>query len=145
MRKGRLNKPAAEIARRYGESVSFDWRLYPYDIAGSVAHASALARAGIISAAESGKIKDGLRAIEREIESGKFRWDPLLEDVHMNIETALTHRIGAAGGKLHTARSRNDQVALDLRLYVKAEIEETLKRLHAVQIALLNLAEQNSD
>ena len=143
MRKGRLNKPAAEIARRYGESVSFDWRLYPYDIAGSVAHTSALARAGIISAAESGKIKDGLRAIEREIESGKFRWDPLLEDVHMNIETALTRRIGAAGGKLHTARSRNDQVALDLRLYVKAEIEQISTRLRRLQAVLLNLAQQH--
>ena len=90
MRKGRFNKPAAEIAQRYGESVSFDWRLYRYDIAGSIAHAAALARAGIINADERQKIEDELRAIEKEIESGKFAWERSLEDVHTNIEAALT-------------------------------------------------------
>jgi argininosuccinate lyase len=88
MRKGRFNKPAAEIAQRYGESVSFDWRLYRHDIAGSIAHAAALARAGIINADERQKIEDELRAIEKEIESGKFAWERSLEDVHMNIEAA---------------------------------------------------------
>src|SRR5207244_4726173 len=145
MRKGRFTKPAAEIAQRYSESVSFDQRLYRYDIAGSVAHAEALGRAGIITLAERRKIESELHAIEKEIESGKFKWDCSLEDVHMNIEAALTKRIGPGGAKLHTARSRNDQVALDLRLYVKAEIAEILKRLQAAQIALLNLAEQNAD
>src|SRR5713101_6625176 len=110
MRKGRFNKPAAELAQRYSESVSFDWRLYQYDIAGSIAHAAALAKAGIITADEQAKIGNGLRAIGKEVESGKFEWDRSLEDVHMNIEAALTKRIGAGGAKLHTARSRNDQV-----------------------------------
>jgi len=145
MREGRFSSAVSEIAQRYSESVSFDRRLYHHDIAGSIAHASALASAGILSADEFEMIARGLREIENEIAAGTFVWDMSLEDVHMNIEAALTKRIGAVGAKLHTARSRNDQVALDLRLYVKAEIEETLKRLHAVQIALLNLAEQNSD
>jgi argininosuccinate lyase len=111
MRKGRFSKPASKLAERYSESVSFDWRLYQYDIAGSIAHAAALARRGILTADEQQKIENELRAIEREIESGKFEWDQALEDVHMNIEAALTRRIGAVGGKLHTARSRNDQIA----------------------------------
>ena len=145
MRKGRFSKPAAEIALRYGESVSFDWRLYRYDIAGSIAHAAALARSEIITVAERRKIETGLRAIQKEIESGKFKWERSLEDVHMNIEAALTKRIGAAGRKLHTARSRNDQVALDLRLYVKAEIAELSAGLRSLQTALLNLSEQHVD
>lgn len=145
MREGRFNKPAAEIAQRYSESVSVDWRLYRHDIAGSIAHAEALAQAGIITAEERDKIDNELRAIEKEIDSGKFEWDAALEDVHMNIEAALTKRIGPAGAKLHTARSRNDQVALDLRLYVKAEIEEISSRLKKLQAALLNLAEQHFD
>ena len=145
MRKGRFNKPVAEIAQRYGESVSFDWRLYRYDSAGSIAHAAALARAGIITAGEREKIERGLHAIEKEIESGQFKWRRSLEDVHMNIEAALTKRIGSAGAKLHTARSRNDQVALDLRLYVKAEIVEVLSRLRNLQRALLDFAEKHLD
>jgi argininosuccinate lyase len=145
MRKGRFSKPAAEIALRYGESVSFDWRLYRYDIAGSIAHAAGLARAGIITAAERRRIETGLRAIQKEIESRKFEWEQSLEDVHMNIEASLVKRIGAAGAKLHTARSRNDQVALDLRLYVKAEIAELSAGLRSLQTALLNLSEQHVD
>ena len=105
MRKGRFNKPAAKVAQRYSESVSFDWRLYRYDIAGSIAHAAALAAAGILTSDERNKIDNGLREIEAEIESGKFEWDKSLEDMHMNIEAALTKRIGAAGAKLHTAPS----------------------------------------
>src|SRR5712692_9054825 len=125
MRKGRFHKSIAEVARRYSESVSFDYRLYRHDIAGSIAHVAALVKAGIISAAEQKQIETGLRAIEQEIESGKFQWDESFEDVHMNIESALSKKIGDAGAKLHTARSRNDQVALDLRLYVKEKIDET--------------------
>src|SRR6184192_1550972 len=145
MRKGRFNKPAAKVAQRYSESVSFDWRLYRYDIAGSIAHAAALAAAGILTSHERNKIDNGLREIEAEIESGKFEWDKSLEDMHMNIEAALTKRIGAAGAKLHTARSRNDQVALDLRLYVKAEIAELGAGLRSLQTALLDFAQQHVD
>ncbi len=117
---GRFAAGPAEVVKQFTESVSFDWRLYKHDIAGSIAHAQGLAKAGFTKA-ETAKIKRGLRAIEREIESGlpaaagKFKWDTSLEDVHMNIEAALARKIGAAGKKLHTARSRNDQVATDLR------------------------------
>src|SRR5256714_9030805 len=145
MRKGRLDQPAAELAQRYSESVSLDCRLYRHDIAGSIAHAAALARAGVITTDERQQIENGLRAIEKEIESGKFEWNASLEDVHMNIEAALTKRTGAVGGKLHSARSRNDQIALDLRLYVKAEIAEVAGRLRSLQTALLNLAERHVD
>jgi len=145
MRKGRLNQPAAELAQRYSESVSFDWRLYRHDVAGSIAHAAALARARIITANERRQIESKLQGIEKEIESGRFKWDASLEDVHMNIEAALTKRIGAAGAKLHTARSRNDQIALDLRLYVKAEIAEVSGRLRSLQTALLDVAGRHID
>jgi argininosuccinate lyase len=145
MRQGRFNKLAAEIAQRYGESVSFDWRLYRDDIAGSIAHAAALARAGVITSDERRKIERGLRAIQKEIESGEFQWDSSLEDVHMNIEAALTKRIGRGGAKLHSARSRNDQIALDLRLYVKVEIAEVSSRLRDLQRALLHIAEKHLD
>src|SRR6202047_3524339 len=145
MRKGRFDKPAASIARHYSESVSIDRRLYRHDIAGSIAHAAALAQAGILTSEEREKIEKGLRVIEQEIEAGKFKWDESLEDVHMNIEAALTKRIGATGAKLHTSRSRNDQIALDLRLYVKDEITAVKRGLRAVQKALLELAAQHID
>src|SRR2546430_1429305 len=141
MRKGRFHKSVADVAQRYSESVSFDHRLYRHDIAGSIAHAAALVKAGIISAAEQKKIDAGLR----EIEAGKFRWDEALEDVHMNIESALRKKIGEAGAKLHTARSRNDQAALDLRLYVKDQIEQTSAQLEKLQTAFLDLAEADVD
>src|SRR5438034_11155036 len=141
MRKGRFQKAAAKIAQCYCESVSFDRRLYRHDIAGSIAHAAALTKAGIISAEERKKIEAELHEIEKEIESGKFQWDEALEDVHMNIESALTKRVGEAGAKLHTARSRNDQAALDLRLYVKDQIEQTSSQLEKLQTAFLDLAE----
>src|ERR1700676_429460 len=103
MRKGRIDAPAAELAQRFSESVSFDWRLYRHDIAGSIAHASALAAAGLISSEEKAKIETGLREIEQAIDKGEFKWAASLEDVHMNIESDLTKRIGTAGAKLHTA------------------------------------------
>src|SRR6266704_6468369 len=115
MREGRFSSAASDIAQRYSESVSFDRRLYRHDVAGSIAHAAALVKAGIVSAAEQKQIEAGLREIEKELDSGKFQWDASLEDVHMNIESALTKKIGETGAKLHTARSRNDQIALDLR------------------------------
>ena len=145
MRQGRFRRPLAAVAQRFSASVSFDRRLYRHDIAGSIAQTRALAKAGIISTEEKRKIEIGLGAIEREISSGKFAWDESLEDVHMNIENALIKKIGATGAKLHTARSRNDQVALDLRLYIKAEIAEISSRLVAVQRALLKMAERHKD
>jgi argininosuccinate lyase len=145
MRKGRFRKSAAKIAARYSESLSFDRRLYRHDIAGSIAHAVALAEAGTISAEEQKTIETGLREIEKEIAAGKFQWDESLEDVHMNIESALTQRIGDAGAKLHTARSRNDQIALDLRLYVKDQIQSASAQLKRLQAALLKLAQTHVD
>jgi argininosuccinate lyase len=145
MRKGRFHKSVADVAQRYSESVSFDYRLYRYDIAGSIAHVAALVKAGIVSPAERKQIETGLRAIEQEIDSGNFHWDEALEDVHMNIESALSKKIGEAGAKLHTARSRNDQVALDLRLYVKEQIEQTSAQLQKLQTAFLDLAEEYVD
>jgi argininosuccinate lyase len=143
MRKGRFDEPASEAAQLYGESVSVDWRLYSHDIKGSLAHAAALAAAGILTKEEHEQIEAALTVIEAEIKAGDFRWDRSLEDVHMNVEAALTKRIGSAGAKLHTARSRNDQVALDLRLYVKAEAVEVCTGLRALQRALLGLAERH--
>ena len=121
MWKGRFQKSTSDLVKRFGESVSFDWRLYAQDIRGSVAHAEALARAGIITGSELRQIKSGLKEIEKEIREGRFTWKRALEDVHMNIESALTDRIGPAGAKLHTARSRNDQIATDMRLYCRDE------------------------
>src|ERR1700704_1081686 len=140
MRQGRFDEPASETAQLYSESVSIDWRLYSHDIKGSLAHAAALAAAGILTKEEHEQIEAALTVIEAEIKAGDFRWDRSLEDVHMNIEATLTKRIGAAGAKLHTARSRNDQVALDLRLYVKTEIGEVNRAIQAFQRALLQLA-----
>jgi len=145
MRKGRFHKAVADIAQRYSESVSFDRRLYRHDVAGSVAHLTTLVKAGIVSAAEQEQIEAGLREIEKEIDSGKFQWDESLEDVHMNIESALTKKIGETGAKLRTARSRNDQVALDLRLYVKDQINRTSSQIKKLQTSFLDLAEKNVD
>jgi argininosuccinate lyase len=145
MRKGRFRKSMSAAALRYSGSISFDQRLYHHDVAGSLAHAAALARAGIISGEEKNKIVDALRDIEREIAAGEFRWNESLEDVHMNIEAALTKRIGEAGAKLHTARSRNDQIALDLRLYAKDEIGKIDNRLKKFQSVLVNLASKHVD
>src|SRR3982075_118012 len=145
MRKGRFNRPAADVAQHYSESISFDRRLFRHDIAGSIAHAAALLEARIINGEDFAKIEKGLREIEQEITAGKFQWDAQAEDLHMNIEAALTERIGTSGAKLHAARSRNDQIALDLRLYVKAEIVEAFALLRALQDALLTLANQHVD
>ena len=143
MRKGRFRKSMSAVAMRYSASIWFDRRLYRHDIAGSIAHAAALARAGIISADEKNKIVKALREIEREIAAGEFQWEESLEDVHMNIEAALTKRIGEAGAKLHTARSRNDQVAVDLRLYVRDEISRIDNRLKKFETVLVDLASKH--
>lgn len=142
---GRFSAGPAEAVKAFTESVSFDWRLYAQDIAGSVAHAKGLAKVGLLTKAEAAKIERGLRRIEREIESGKFKWDPACEDVHMNIEAALIRKIGAAGKKLHTARSRNDQVATDLRMWVRDALKESALALTELQRSLVRLADKNID
>lgn len=142
---GRFKEKTSAIVEKFTESISFDRRLWKYDIEGSIAHAKMLGRQGIIAKGDSEKIVKGLRAIGSEIESGKFNFREDLEDIHMNIETALTERIGEAGKKLHTARSRNDQVALDLRLYLRSEINATIAELKGLQATLLFIAEKHLD
>ncbi|MEC8959911.1 MAG: argininosuccinate lyase, partial [Chloroflexota bacterium] len=130
---------------RYTVSIDYDRRLYKQDIAGSIAHAKMLAKQGIISQDDAAQITQGLEAIEKEIREDTFPWDPALEDIHMNIESRLHQLIGAAAGRLHTARSRNDQVALDLRLYAKESIVDLKRGLRGVQKALLGLAERHQN
>ncbi len=142
---GRFQQATDALVRAYGESISFDWRLYAYDIEGSIAHAAALAAAGLITEDERARIEAGLREIGAEIARGEFEFKVELEDIHMNIEAALTQRIGPAGAKLHTARSRNDQVALDLRLYLRAEIAEVRRGLRGLQRALVDLGARHPD
>jgi len=143
MWKGRFSQPTSERVQRYGESVSFDWRLYAQDIRGSIAQSKALLKARIITKGEQAAIERGLLDIHAEIESGNFEWQESLEDVHMNIEAELTKRIGPAGAKLHTARSRNDQVALDTRLYCRDEVDAIVARILDLQRALVECAERN--
>ena len=140
MWKGRFQTETSNLVQRYGESISYDWRLYAYDIEGSIAQAAALQDAGIINKTEERAIVRGLREIKKEIETGEFRFKTSLEDIHMNIESALTEKIGAPGAKLHTARSRNDQVALDTRLYCRAETKAIFNRITAMQNALITLS-----
>ena len=128
---------------RYTVSIDYDRRLYLQDIGGSIAHAKMLAKQGLISKDSASQIIEGLKAIMKEIEDGSFPWDPELEDLHMNIETRLKQLIGAEAGRLHTARSRNDQVAVDLRIYAMEVIEEVAKRLRGVQRALVGLANRH--
>ncbi len=143
--RGRFNRAADKRAAEYTASIPFDWRLYPDDIAGSIAHAKMLAKQGIISSKEAKIIVDGLTEIKVEIEQGKFQFKTELEDIHMNIEARLIEKVGEVGGKLHTARSRNDQVALDMRLFAKRAIADTLLRLKELQRALIGLAEANKN
>lgn len=139
---GRFSQATADLVLQYGESVSYDWKLYRHDIAGSIAHARAQLRAGMLTQEEFDAIRQGLEGILADIEAGHFTWSTKLEDVHMNIESELTRRIGAPGAKLHTARSRNDQVATDTRLYCRAEIDVTLELLRQMQLALVKKAEE---
>ncbi len=126
-------------------SVGFDWRLLPHDIAGSIAHARMLARQGILPVADADKIIGGLREVEKELREATTPLDPALEDIHMNVEARLTERIGEAGGRLHTARSRNDQVATDLRLYALASCGRLLVAIDELRKALLGQARQHID
>jgi len=141
--RSRFQKSIDKAAEKYVASISFDWRLYKHDIAGSIAHAQMLARQGLISDKDAELIVSGLTSIRDEIEKGKFEFKPELEDIHMSIESRLFDKIGEVAGKLHTARSRNDQVALDMRLFVKEAISETVSGLKDFQLALLDVAEAN--
>ena len=141
--RGRFKKQADKLVNDYTTSIPFDWRLYPYDIAGSIAHARMLAKQGIIPDRDAEAIVNGLTAIQREIEQGEFQFKTELEDIHMNIEARLIEMVGEVGGKLHTARSRNDQVALDLRLFSRDAIATTLNQIEELQRALVALAEAN--
>lgn len=141
---GRFCEDVAEVMQRFTESVSYDWRLYAEDIEGSVAHARMLERVGILTSAEAEAIVKGLEEIRIEIESGRFHWRVDLEDVHMNIEAALTERV-PAGAKLHTGRSRNDQVATDMRLWLKRAVRRQMDAVRQWQQALVKRAEQDLD
>nr|VFJ45244.1 MAG: argininosuccinate lyase [Candidatus Kentron sp. DK]VFJ56979.1 MAG: argininosuccinate lyase [Candidatus Kentron sp. DK] len=139
---GRFTEETAALVEEFTASVAFDRRLYPFDILGSIAHATMLAEVGVLSGAEREAIVRGLEAIGQDIEAGNFQWSDSLEDVHMNIEAELVRRIGEAGKKLHTGRSRNDQVATDLRLYLREETDRLAEGLAALQMVLLDIAEQ---
>ena len=134
-----------EAASRYTVSVGYDRRLYAYDVAGSIAHARMLARQGVIAQADADAIADGLEAVRREIESGAFPWREEYEDLHMNIEARLRELIGEPAARLHTARSRNDQVATATRLYVRDAVDRAVRSLRALQGALVALAERDGD
>jgi argininosuccinate lyase len=143
-RSGRFSGgPAADVAQ-FTESISFDRRLWRQDIDGSIAHATMLRKAGLLTRVESRVIIRGLDAIAKEIQQGKFRWRPELEDVHMNIEAVLTQRV-PAGAKLHTGRSRNDQVAVDMRLWLRDQIRELRQEIRRLQRALVELGERERE
>ncbi|OGS95819.1 MAG: argininosuccinate lyase [Gallionellales bacterium RIFCSPLOWO2_02_FULL_57_47] len=142
---GRFGEPVAELVKRYTASVGFDHKLAMFDIQGSLAHAQMLAACGIIAPQDLKDIQRGLAQIENEIISGEFEWSLDLEDVHLNIEKRLTSLVGDAGKRLHTGRSRNDQVATDVRLYLRHAIDEIRGLIHALQISILDLAEKHTN
>ena len=140
-----FSEPMSDLVKRYTSSVFFDKRLWQADIAGSLAHAEMLAAQGIISAEDHASIQRGMAQIKEEIESGAFEWKLDLEDVHLNIEARLTQLVGDAGKRLHTGRSRNDQVATDVRLWLRGEIDLIGDLLKELQVSLVDVAEQNVD
>jgi argininosuccinate lyase len=142
---GRFKKKTKKAVETFTSSVSFDKHLWKYDIEGSIAHTKMLKKQKLISSKDAESILKGLKKIKQKIQAGKLEFRDSLEDVHMNIESALTKEIGAAGGKLHTARSRNDQIALDLRLFLRNEIEETNDSIRVFQAVLVTLAEKHFD
>jgi len=144
MWKGRFSQDTSSLVQQFGESISYDWRLFPHDIAGSIAHARAQVKAGILTEDEFSQIETGLKEILKDIKEGNFEFKTSLEDIHMNVESELTRRIGAAGAKLHTARSRNDQVATDTRLYCRTEIDGLIGAITGLQLALLDRADRYS-
>ncbi len=140
-----FSEPMSELVKRYTASVFFDKRLWKADIEGSLAHAEMLTAQGILSAEDHAAIQRGMAQIREEIEDGRFEWKLDLEDVHLNIEARLTELVGLAGKRLHTGRSRNDQVATDVRLWLRGEIDEITQLLAALQLALVDVAEQNAE
>lgn len=142
---GRFSKSTDEMINEFQASIQFDKRMYHEDIAGSIAHATMLAKCGILDNADKDAIVAGLKEILTDIEAGNFSFEVSLEDIHMNIEKRLTERIGEAGGRLHTARSRNDQVALDTHLYVRGEIASIAKLVLELETALVATAEKYPD
>ena len=140
-----FSEPMSELVKRYTASVDFDQRLWRADIAGSLAHAAMLCRQGIIGAQDLADIERGLGQISADIEAGRFEWQLALEDVHLNIEARLTQLVGDAGKRLHTGRSRNDQVATDVRLWLRGEIDALATLLTGLQRALVDLAARHSD
>ncbi|HAB44257.1 MAG TPA: argininosuccinate lyase, partial [Acinetobacter sp.] len=142
---GRFSEATDAFVAEFTASVQFDQRFYKQDIAGSIAHATMLAKVGVLTEQERDDIIEGLTAIKADIEAGNFEWRIDLEDVHMNIESRLTQRIGITGKKLHTGRSRNDQVATDIRLYVRDEIDAILELLKKLQKGILGLAAKNTN
>jgi len=142
---GRFEEETSRILEDFSQSVSFDRELYPQDIRGSIAHARMLGKQRIITGEDSKLIIEGLEGILAELEGGLSPWDAALEDVHMNIETILTQRIGEAGGRLHTARSRNDQVALDLKLYIRDTCDAILERIRNMLHCLLERAQEQTE
>jgi argininosuccinate lyase len=142
---GRFSVQEDKLMEEFSQSISYDKRLYKYDIAGSIAHVKGLAKQSIILEEEAEKIIDGLRKIERQIEAGEFDFDPQDEDIHMAIERALINLIGKTGGKLHTARSRNDQVALDERLYLRDVSITIIEKLDSLLKNLVLFAKENID
>ncbi|MGN0584491.1 MAG: lyase family protein, partial [Ruminococcus sp.] len=142
---GRFSKEIDETVNAFNSSIAFDARMYKHDIQGSIAHATMLGKCGIITEEDSRIIIKGLGEILEDIESGKLEFDPTAEDIHMFIEAELTKRYGDVGKRLHTSRSRNDQVALDLRLYLRDEIAEIREMVHKLCEVLIALAEKNTE
>ena len=144
MWEGRFSKKLDERTNDFNSSIKFDHRMYKQDIKGSIAHSKMLSKQGIIKEEESKSIIEGLNGILEDIENGKLEFDPNAEDIHMFIEAELTKRIGDNGKKLHTARSRNDQVALDIRMYLKEEVKELKEKLKKLILTFINKAEENT-
>ncbi|MBL4828171.1 MAG: argininosuccinate lyase [Spongiibacteraceae bacterium] len=141
---GRFSEPTDAFVERFTASIEFDQRMYHHDINGSVAHAKMLSKVGVLSDSEFEQIQQGLEEIRSEVKAGEFQWSVTLEDVHMNIEARLTDKIGITGKKLHTGRSRNDQVATDIRLYLRDEIDSIGTELGRLQLGLITLATAQS-
>ncbi|MDO3383116.1 argininosuccinate lyase [Gilvimarinus algae] len=142
---GRFSEATDAFVERFTASIGFDWRLYHHDINGSIAHATMLEKVGVLTADEKQQIVTGLEQIRADIDAGQFNWSVSLEDVHMNIEAALTAKIGITGKKLHTGRSRNDQVATDIRLYLRDEIDIIAAELKRLQTGILDVAEREAE